>query len=134
MERDKVARPSLNGIKVLLVEDDVTTREALEIVLTAHGATVVSADSAPRALGLLEGHAPAVMVSDIGLPEVDGYELIRRIRSLEAAGQPRLPAIAVSGFADATDEQAHAAGFDGFLAKPFDVAALVSRLRRLTGA
>jgi diguanylate cyclase len=134
-EQDKGAPPSLEGIKVLLVEDDVMTREALEVVLTAHGANVLSAGSAPHALGLLAGHAPAVMISDIGLPEIDGYELMRRVRSREAAGQPRLPAIAVSGFADASDEQAQAAGFDGFLAKPFDVAALVARLRRLlTGA
>ncbi|MDX2165773.1 MAG: response regulator [Deltaproteobacteria bacterium] len=119
-------------MKVLLVEDDPSTREALEVVLTAHGAQVLSADSAPNALGLLDGQTPTVLVSDIGLPDVDGYELIRRIRAREAGGATRLPAIAVSGFADASSAAAEAAGFDGFVAKPFDVSELVARLRRLT--
>jgi CheY-like chemotaxis protein len=135
MDQNDNNRPRLKGIKVLLVEDDPITREALEVVLTAHGAQVLSADSAPDALGLLdEQQPPTVLVSDIGLPEVDGYELMRRIRAREAGRGRRLPAIAVSGFADASREAAEAAGFDGFVAKPFDVAELVSRLRRLTGA
>lgn len=135
MDHNDTSRPRLSGIRVLLVEDDQNTREALEVVLVAHGAQVLSVDSAPGALGLLEKQQlPTVMVSDIGLPEVDGYELMRRIRARERGGSSRLPALAVSGFADASSETARAAGFDGFVAKPFDVAELVMRLRRLTGA
>lgn len=135
MDQNETNRPRLSGIRVLLVEDDQNTREALEVVLVALGAQVLSVDSAPGALGLLEAQQlPTVMVSDIGLPEVDGYELMRRIRARERGGSSRLPALAVSGFADASSETARAAGFDGFVAKPFDVAELVTRLRRLTGA
>jgi CheY-like chemotaxis protein len=135
MDHNESNWPRLKGIKVLLVEDDPITREALEVVLSAYGAQVLSADSAPDALGLLEAQqSPTVMVSDIGLPDVDGYELMRRIRAREAGQGTRLPALAVSGFADANCAAAQAAGFDGFVAKPFDVAELVSRLRLLTGA
>jgi CheY-like chemotaxis protein len=126
-------QPALAGLKILLVEDDPLSREALELVLSAHGASVNSADSVPQALNLLEGDLPTVLISDIGLPGADGYELIRHVRHREAAVGARIAALAVSGFSDVSSERARAAGFDGFLSKPVDIETLVARVRRLVG-
>ncbi|MEO8605120.1 MAG: response regulator [bacterium] len=124
-------RRSLAGLKILLVEDDALSREALELVLSAHGASVRSAESVSQALLLLEGEEPGMLISDIGLPGVDGYELMRRIRAREADEGGHLAALAVSGFSDVSGGLARAAGFDGFLCKPVNIDALVARVRGL---
>jgi PAS domain S-box-containing protein len=116
----KDAPPPLAGLRVLAVEDDEATLDALTELLSLQGADMAAAASVNEALGLLAAFDPHVLVSDIGMPERDGYDLIREIRALgRDAGD--LPAIAVTAFASPEDRQrALAAGFQVHLAKPVD--------------
>jgi len=119
----------LCGIAVLVVEDDVATCEALSAALRQHGAVVVTAGSVREAQRQLSAmhDLPLVLVSDIGLPDADGFTLMRSIR---AAGS-NMPGIAVSGSADATAARGRAAGFATVLAKPVDLPDLVDRIHAL---
>lgn len=129
---DEVPRGGLDGVSVLLVEDDPISREALEFILASCGARVVSAVSMRDALACYERMLPAVVVSDIGLPGEDGCALMRAIRARELGGD-RTPAIAVSGFpSPETSERARRAGFDAFLPKPIDFGELFRMVRALT--
>jgi PAS domain S-box-containing protein len=110
----------LAGLRVLAVEDDEATLDALTELLSLQGAEMAGAASVNQALGLLADFAPDVLVSDIGMPERDGYDLIREIRARghDAEG---LPAVAVTAFASPEDRRrALAAGFQVHLAKPVD--------------
>lgn len=112
--------PDLSGVRVLLVDDEADARDVVKEVLVSFGAKVASVDSAERALATAPGFAPTVMVSDIGMPEQDGFTLLRRLRAL---GPPFdvLPVIALTAYARADDERKIlAAGFHHFLAKPTD--------------
>ena len=129
---DAFPRSGLDGVSVLLVEDDPISREALTFILASCGARVVSAESMHDALACYERMLPAVVVSDIGLPGEDGCVLMRAIRAREFGGD-RTPAIAVSGFPSReTSERARRAGFDAFLPKPIDLAELFRMVRALT--
>ena len=122
----------LHGVSVLLVEDDTDWREAVALGLTQAGAEVTSAGSVAEALALLDTHRPQVLVSDIGMPEADGYELIRRVRARRGIA---LRAVAMTGFADAESrERCLRLGFDEFLAKPFEPGRLVTTLAALLAA
>jgi PAS domain S-box-containing protein len=119
------SKPSLAGVTVLLVEDDASTREAMERTLAHAGASVVPVPSSDQALGVLDapreaGPAPDVMICDIGLPGMSGHELLETIvQRCRARGQRPLPACAVSAHARDIDRQrALAAGFDLYLIKP----------------
>ena len=110
----------LAGLRVLAVEDDEATLDALTELLSLQGAEMASAASVNQALGLLAGFAPDVLVSDIGMPERDGYDLIREIRARGHDAED-LPAVAVTAFASPEDRRrALAAGFQVHLAKPVD--------------
>jgi PAS domain S-box-containing protein len=110
----------LAGLRVLAVEDDEATLDALTELLSLQGAEMAAAASVNQALGLLAGFAPDVLVSDIGMPERDGYDLIREIRALGHDAED-LPAVAVTAFASPDDRRrALAAGFQVHLAKPVD--------------
>jgi PAS domain S-box-containing protein len=110
----------LAGLRVLAVEDDEATLDALTELLSLRGASMAAAASVNAALGLLDEFDPQVLVSDIGMPERDGYDLIRTIRAL-GRGAEKLPAVAVTAFASPDDRQrALAAGFQVHLAKPVD--------------
>jgi CheY-like chemotaxis protein len=127
---DDWRRASGDFPKVLLVEDSPDSREMLAEVLSLLGYQTRGAASAEEALALLADWRPDVILSDIGLPRIDGYELMRRIRRLpELSG---VVALAVSGYGAREDrEQALAAGFDGHITKPLDIAALDHQLREL---
>ena len=116
---------SLLGLTILVVEDDQDARDLFQRLLESHRARVVVAASAPEALDRLQAERPDLIICDIGLPDVDGYELIRRIRSL--SGPPaHLPAIALTAFARFDDRtRALAAGFNAHLAKPVEPTDLV---------
>ncbi|RYF41957.1 MAG: response regulator, partial [Comamonadaceae bacterium] len=102
----------LQGVKVLVVDDEADSRELLRRVLEDSGATVVEADGAEAALRVARDQRCDVLVSDIGMPDVDGYELLRRIRQLGAEGGGALPAIALTAFARSEDRiRALRAGF-----------------------
>jgi CheY-like chemotaxis protein len=125
----------LAGVTVLVVEDDALTREALELIFTAHGAAVVTAATAEDALVSYERLVPSVIVSDIGLPHEDGFAFMRAIRTREFGRGRHTPAIAVSAFPSReTGERARGAGFDAFVPKPIDVGVLLHNISTLSAA
>ena len=122
-------RMDLARLRVLLVEDDPDTLEVISAVLRQAGAEVQGATSGDEALARLRDGVPDVLLSDIGLPGTDGYELIRLVRSLPPAAGGCVPAIAVTAFARAEDaRKALLAGFDRHLAKPVDEPELVATI------
>ncbi|WP_395843418.1 ATP-binding protein [Cystobacter fuscus] len=127
--------PSLEGVRVLVVEDAPDTRALLTEMLEGSRAQVVCAASAQEALALLHGPFRAdVLVSDIGMAGEDGYELIRRLRAQERAGA-RLPAVALTAFARSEDRwRALAEGFDVHVAKPVNASRLISVVASLVSS
>ncbi len=125
---------SIAGVKVLVVDDDADTRDLAELVLTEHGARVTAAASAQEALDALQRERPDVMLSDIGMPECDGYELMARVRALHDPWLRDIPAAAFTAFARPQDRvRVVRAGFRMHVDKPVDPAELVravSVLRR----
>ena len=125
-----VSRQALDGRRILLVDDDAATLETLGELLTAEGAKVTTATSAYAALEKAKNGDFDLVVSDIGMPGMDGIELIARLRKLPKAA--RWPAIAVTGFGRLEDAQkAKAAGFDLHLTKPVSLEALSEALVKL---
>ena len=124
----------LEGISILIVEDDEGTQTILEMLLYEAGADIRVASNGFQALEILTKFAPHVVVSDIGMPEMDGYELLSRIKKLPSqVGDKRAKVLALSAFATVQDKQkAIEAGFDDFLAKPIDGMRLRSVVKRLT--
>jgi len=135
------ARP-LAGVRVLLVEDDDDSRNLLSLILSRYGAEVSSTASSVEALDWFMQKTPDVIISDIGMAEEDGYELIRKLRMLPVQGSllpgspdslPGLiPAIALTGYATLKDrDRALAAGYQLHLAKPVEPDELVIAIRNL---
>ena len=122
----------LEGLRLLLVEDDEDTRELLTEVLQLSGCEVCSTSSASEAFAQLGSFAPAIIVSDIGMPVEDGLALMRRIRALPVEQGGRVPAIALTAFTLPRDrELSREAGFDMHLAKPVDLQELRGALAQL---
>jgi NO-binding membrane sensor protein with MHYT domain/CheY-like chemotaxis protein/nitrogen-specific signal transduction histidine kinase len=119
----------LSGLRVLVIDDAPDTLDVLEQILTFSGAATMTAPGAGAALALLENEKPDVIVSDVGMPEVDGFELMRRIR--RRAATAAIPAIALTAFTRQDDRtKALQAGFTDYLAKPVEPAALAAAIRR----
>ncbi|PSR18510.1 PAS domain S-box protein [filamentous cyanobacterium CCP3] len=119
----------LHGSHILVVDDDADTRNFIVFLLEQVGATVSSAASARAALNALQQAQPQVLISDIGMPEVDGYMLMQQIRALPTERGGRIPAIALTAYArEADQEQALAAGFQRHIPKPVQPAALIQAL------
>jgi two-component system, chemotaxis family, CheB/CheR fusion protein len=129
------ANASLAGKKVLVVEDDSQTQQALSVILRQAGAEVTTAASAADALDAYEASRPHIVLSDIGLPDLDGYALVGHIRALERERQwPNVPAIALSAYTrDHDRKRAVDAGFSAHLAKPIDADELVLALHESAG-
>ncbi|MFN7927916.1 MAG: PAS domain-containing protein [Blastocatellia bacterium] len=124
---------ALNGLFILAVDDEPDARQMLTHILTAYGATVITTDSAEAALTIIEQQQPDLLVSDIGMPENDGYVLIRRVRAAEQERIRRLPAIALTAFARPRDRmEALAAGFNHYVPKPVESTELVTVITALT--
>jgi PAS domain S-box-containing protein len=122
----------LQGTKILLVEDGEKTRIALHHLLESHGALVESTASAQEAMRALEHTRPDIIVSDIAMPQEDGHSLIRKIRATTGAWGAKVPAIALTAFAEPKDRaEALASGFQEYLTKPVDESALTSTVARL---
>ncbi len=122
---EQAARPDLTGIHVLVVDDEADVRSLLQRVLQDQGATVTTAESGQEALRILATLTPDVLISDIGMSEMDGFQLLRQIRAAEPLGQ-RLPALALTAYARVDDrKKALLAGYQSHLAKPVDMAELV---------
>jgi len=123
------APASLDGLRLLVVEDEPDTRDAIARFLQDYGAAVVAVGSAREALERLWDDAYDVLISDIGMPETDGYELIRALRARETGSGRRLPALAVTAFTREEDqERALREGFSEYLTKPVNTARLLSLL------
>jgi PAS domain S-box-containing protein len=128
--------PSLAGLRILLVDDEPDAREVVAAILGAAGAEVASAASARAALEMIREWNPDVLVSDIGMPGEDGYELIRKVRALPPEGGGRVPAIALTAFARTQDRlKVISAGYQMHVPKPVEpvelatvVASLIRRL------
>jgi signal transduction histidine kinase/CheY-like chemotaxis protein len=122
------AAPALHGIRVLVVEDDADSAELVTTMLQNSGALVTVCPSATEALEQIGKGLPIdVIVSDLGMPGVDGFEFLRRVRALPAAVSRALPAIALSAYASPDDRRrAHEAGYQVHISKPFDVEDLVA--------
>ncbi len=125
---------SLTSIRVLIVDDERDAREMLDVVLTGAAADVLAADSATVACELVRNFRPHVIISDIGMPERDGYRFIREVRSLPAAEGGRTPAIALTAYARSEDRtRAMLAGYQVHVTKPFDARELVATVKSLAG-
>jgi signal transduction histidine kinase len=124
----------LQGLRVLAFDDDADALDLLETILREAGAVVSGASSSQRGVELLVQLRPDVIVSDIGMPLRDGYDLIRDIRALPELEGGRTPALALTAFAAKGDHtRALEAGFDRYATKPFDVAELVITIAELGG-
>src|SRR5271155_6109011 len=93
---------ALHGARVLVVDDDADTREVLTAVLELSGALVSTAESAAEAMRAFERDPPRLLISDIGLPDEDGFSLLRRVRALPASRGGTIPAIALTGYDEGT--------------------------------
>lgn len=124
----------LSGLRVLVVDDEADTREFLIVALEQSGATVLAAGSAQEALTLFQTHQPDVLLSDIGMPQEDGYSLIRTIRALAPEVGGQIPAAALTAYVRSNDrQQALEAGFQMHLSKPIEPMHLVQVVARLAG-
>lgn len=127
-------RSNLAGIKVLVVDDQPDARELIKRVLEECDAEVFTAGAAEEALEVVERDRPDVLVSDIGMPEVDGYELLRRVRALGHTRGGRMPAIALTAFARSEDRtNALRAGFLVHVSKPVEPSELVATVASVVG-
>ncbi|HKP86474.1 MAG TPA: ATP-binding protein [Blastocatellia bacterium] len=123
---------NLNGLRVLVVDDEPEAREMLRIMLIQFGAEVRVSASAQEVLETLERWIPEVLVSDVGMPDEDGYFLIRKLRSLGREAGGRIPAVALTGYARPEDRQRLlSAGYQAHLTKPVELAELVNTIASL---
>ena len=132
-ENELLAMPNLEGVHAFVIDDEADARELLKRVLEDQGAAVTVFDSAEGALAALKTSRPSVIVSDVGMPGTDGYQMMRTLRSTEPRDS-RIPALALTAFARAEDrKRSLVAGFQAHLAKPFDMAELVLLVADLVG-
>jgi signal transduction histidine kinase/CheY-like chemotaxis protein len=119
--------PVLSGLQILAVDDEPDVREFLAVCLEKSGAEVRAVASAAEALEVLKRWQPSVLVADIGMPEEDGYTLIQKIRTHELGGLARIPAVALTAYAQAEDRrQALSAGYQVHVPKPVEPAELIA--------
>jgi len=124
--------PDLTGVRTLVVDDDPETRELLTMMLTQYGALVTSAGSAREARAILIRDRLDVVLSDIQMPDEDGYGLIAAIRALDAERGGHTPAVAVTAYGTSEDrERLLAAGFHRHIVKPINATQLASVVAEL---
>jgi PAS domain S-box-containing protein len=125
----------LTGIKALVVDDEADSRDLVSFVLELYGAEVTAVPSALAALQVLVNSKPDILVSDIGMPQMDGYELLRQIRTWASDDGGKIPAIALTAYAGEFDQrQALAAGFQIHVPKPVEPDNLAAAVARLVGS
>jgi PAS domain S-box-containing protein len=124
--------PDLRGLRILVVDDEPDALEIISMILNLHGAEVLTAGSSKQALEAFLDWNPEILISDLGMPDEDGYTLIRKIRALSAEQGGVTPAVALTAYARQQDRQhALAAGYQLHIAKPVDPATLVSEVLKL---
>jgi len=122
---------SLTGLHILLVDDDADTLEMMTTALTSKEANVTAVRTVSEAMKAIKNRRPDVLVSDIAMPEEDGYGLISKVRSLEANGHRPIPAVAITAYAKDEDrDRALVSGFQSYLAKPVELKELISVVAR----
>ena len=125
---------ALLGLAVLVVEDDEDARTLLKLLLESAGAVVTTAANVADALALLSGCAPQIVLSDIGMPDQDGYGLIRQLRSHADASLRRIPAVAITGLTRTQDRiELLRSGFQAHVCKPIEPSEVVALVASLCG-
>ena len=125
---------SFKGLRLLVVDDDPDTRTLLTFLFELEGAEVVTAASASDALAIMLFFKPDILISDIYLPDEDGYSLLLKVRNLEAKRGRKIPAIAMTASAFEEDhKRALLVGYDIYRCKPIDLDELASVVASLTG-
>jgi PAS domain S-box-containing protein len=128
-ERSSNSVSNLDGVRVLVVDDETDSREFIAFVLAQAGVEVMTAIDAHEALAMLARFQPDILLSDIGMPDMDGYMLIQQVRALAPDQGGQIPAIALTAYAgDFNQQQALAAGFQRHLAKPIEPETLVATI------
>jgi len=133
---DASGRPNLDGLRILVVDDEADARDLLAIRIRQYGADVITASSAEAAMEALaqEGPRPDLILSDIAMPGEDGYSLMRRVRALNPEQGGRIPAIAVTAYSRTEDRvQAMAAGFQMRFSKPVNASELTHAITSIIG-
>ena len=122
---------ALSNVKVVVLDDDEGTRELVSLILQESGAEVSMAGDAESALLMLEIFRPDIVVSDIGMPGIDGYQFISMVRDLDDEKLQLIPAIALTAFGRDEDRaKALNAGFNAHLSKPVESSVLVHTVRK----
>jgi PAS domain S-box-containing protein len=125
----KLENVNIAGVKILVIEDETDVRDVIQRILEASHAQVFVAASASEGLTMMLSEKPDVLVSDIGMPDVDGYEFLRRVHALTPAGSTPIPAIALTAFARTADKaRALDAGYVAHVTKPAEPARLVAAI------
>ena len=133
-ENSPVPASDFSGLRVLAIDDELDARELVEWILQSRGASVATASSSAEALELMRKMKPHILITDIGMPDEDGYAILQKVRQLSAEEGGAVPAIALTAFARAEDrERAVRSGFQVHLAKPFEAAELIATVAKLTG-
>jgi CheY-like chemotaxis protein len=119
------------GLRVVVIEDSVDTLNMMKLWLSAYGCQVFIAAESMEGVRVAVEAKPDLIISDIGMPVVDGYELMRIVRKTE--GLEKVPAIALTGYDQVEDKDlSAAAGYNAHLSKPTDMGALLSLIKELT--
>jgi CheY-like chemotaxis protein len=125
--------PSLSGLRILAVDDEADTTEVISAILGAAGAEVKTAVSVAQAINLIDRSEPDVLISDIGMPYQDGYDLIRQVRARSSDRRGQIPAIALTAFARIQDRlKVLAAGYQMHVPKPIEPIELVTVVASVT--
>lgn len=125
---------NLRGVKILVVDDERDARELLKRVLEDCGAEIIMAASAEEALDIAQHAQLDLLISDIGMPDMDGYELLKQLRAMTPSREKRIPAIALTAFARSEDRtRALRAGFAMHISKPVEPAELVTTVASIAG-
>lgn len=132
VKSQKIISPDFQGIKILIVDDNQHGRELVVQIFQIAGAEIRTASSGEEALLILESHKPDLIICDIGMPDMDGYDFIRMVR---ASGTSKIPALALTAFAGQIDrERALNAGFELHISKPFEPNMLLRACSKLLGS
>jgi CheY-like chemotaxis protein len=124
----------LVGIKVLVVDDEADARILIHRVLAQCNAEVLTAPNAAEGLAMIQQHKPHVLISDIGMPETDGYQFLRQVRQLPPEQGGNTPAVALTAFARSGDRtRAMMAGYQVHIAKPIEAQELLATVGSLAG-
>ena len=128
LERSGPGRPA-RGPVILVVDDDAAVREVVRVNLELEGYTVREAENAEEGLEAVAGEAPDLILVDVLMPQVDGWEMLRRMQ--EAYGSGAIPVVMFSGSAEDARDEAATRGATGFVGKPFDLDRLVEQTKQV---